>query len=51
LFLTELRPTSALFMRFMGIDYDNDAQAQEKLDAIVSQAQRTLERHGESCWN
>jgi adenylate cyclase len=46
LFLTELRPTTALFMRFMGIDYDNDAHAQEKLDAIVSQAQRTLERHG-----
>jgi adenylate cyclase len=45
MFLTELRPTTALFMRFMGIDYDNDAQAQEKLDTIISQAQRILERH------
>ena len=46
LFLTELRPTTALFVRFMGIDYDHDAQAKEKLDTIVSQAQRILERHG-----
>lgn len=46
LFLTELRPTTALFVRFMGIDYDNDAQAKEKLNTIISQAQRILERHG-----
>src|SRR6185503_6926860 len=45
LFLTELRPTTALFVRFMGIDYDNDAQAKIKLDSIISQAQRVLERH------
>ncbi len=46
LFLTELRPTTALFVRFMGIDYDHDGQAKQKLDTIVSQAQRILERHG-----
>lgn len=46
LFLTELRPTVAVFMRFMGIDYDNDEQAQEKLDTIVSLAQRVFARHG-----
>ncbi len=45
LFLTELRPTTALFVRFIGIDYDNDEQAKIKLDTIISQAQRVLERH------
>ncbi|HLA06325.1 MAG TPA: adenylate/guanylate cyclase domain-containing protein [Anaerolineales bacterium] len=46
LFLTELRPTTALFVRFMGIDYDNDVEAREKLDRLISQTQRVLERHG-----
>ncbi len=45
MFLTELRPTTAIFMRFMGIDYDHDDQAQAKLDTVISQAQRVLERH------
>jgi predicted ATPase/class 3 adenylate cyclase len=45
LLLTELRPTVALFVRFMGIDYDNDEQARQKLDAVVSEVQRTLERY------
>jgi len=43
LFLTELRPTTALFIRFTGIDYDNDPHAHEKLDSIVSKTQRVLE--------
>ena len=38
-FLTELRPTVALFLRFLGIDYDGDAQAGEKLNRFVSQVQ------------
>jgi class 3 adenylate cyclase/tetratricopeptide (TPR) repeat protein len=45
MFLNELRPTTALFMRFMGIDYDNDALASDKLNTVISQAQRVLERH------
>lgn len=45
LFLTDLRPTVPLFVRFIGIDYDNDPQAKEKLNTIISQAQRILERH------
>lgn len=45
LLLTEIRPTVALFLRFMGIDYDNDAQALEKLDAVFSQTQRIVERY------
>ncbi len=45
LLLTELRPTVALFVRFIGIDYDNDEQAREKLDEVISQVQRILEGH------
>ncbi len=44
LFLTELRPAVALFLRFTGIDYDADEQAGEKLDALICQAQAALER-------
>ncbi len=41
-FLTELRPTVALFLRFGGIDYDNDDEAGEKLNALVSKAQEII---------
>ncbi len=34
-FLAELRPTVALFLKFTGIDYDNDAAAGDKLDRFV----------------
>jgi class 3 adenylate cyclase len=34
-FLAELRPTVALFVRFTGIDYDEDAAAGHKLDAYI----------------
>jgi class 3 adenylate cyclase/tetratricopeptide (TPR) repeat protein len=44
-FLTELRPTVALFLRFTGIEYDDDAQAEEKLNLFVSQAQAILARY------
>jgi class 3 adenylate cyclase/tetratricopeptide (TPR) repeat protein len=45
LLLTELRPTIALFVRFMGIEYENDEQAREKLDAVISQVQRIVGRY------
>jgi class 3 adenylate cyclase/tetratricopeptide (TPR) repeat protein len=44
-FLTELRPTVALFLRFSGIDYDNDAEAQSKLNMYVQAVQRILARY------
>ncbi|HNB54768.1 MAG TPA: adenylate/guanylate cyclase domain-containing protein, partial [Anaerolineales bacterium] len=43
-FLAELRPASALFLRFGGIDYDLDADAPQKLDAFIRQVQRILAR-------
>jgi predicted ATPase len=45
-FLTELRPAIALFVRFGGIDYDNDAQAGAKLDAYISWAMRVVDQYG-----
>lgn len=45
LLLTELRPTVALFIRFTGIDYDNDPLAGGKLNQIISLAQQALDRH------
>jgi predicted ATPase/class 3 adenylate cyclase len=44
-FLTELRPTVALFLRFSGIDYDSDSQAQAKLNTYVQAVQRVLARY------
>ena len=44
-FLSELRPVSALFVNFKGIDYDEDEQAGAKLDAYVRWVQRAAERH------
>src|SRR5215211_5024992 len=44
-FLTELRPTVALFLRFSGIDYDGDPQAQSKLNAYIQAVQRILARY------
>lgn len=41
-FLTELRPATALFMRFEGLDYDNDQQVGEKLDVFIRQVQNIL---------
>jgi CheY-like chemotaxis protein/class 3 adenylate cyclase len=47
-FLSELRPVTALFLRFQGIHYDEDEEAGDKLDAFVSWVQSVLERHGGS---
>ena len=44
-FLTELRPTVALFLRFSGIDYDDDPEAQSKLNAYLQAVQRILARY------
>src|SRR5215207_7710692 len=44
-FLTELRPTVALFLRFTGIDYDGDSEAQPKLDTYLQAVQRVLTRY------
>jgi predicted ATPase/class 3 adenylate cyclase len=44
-FLAELRPAVALFARFGGIDYDNDADAAAKLDAYIRWVQRIVARY------
>ena len=44
-FLTELRPAVPLFVNFSGIDYDNDADAEEKLNAFVTHAQRIITKY------
>jgi len=44
-FLTELRPTVALFLGFSGIDYDGDPDAESKLNAYVQAVQRILARY------
>ena len=41
-FLTELRPATALFMRFDGLNYDQDEQVGDKLDAIICWVQQVL---------
>jgi len=44
-YLTELRPAVALFMRFSGIDYDHDPEANTKLDRFTRLAQQILARY------
>ena len=41
-FLAELRPTTALFLKFTGIDYDNDDEAESKLDSYIRWLQNTV---------
>lgn len=41
-FLAELRPAVALFLRFTGIDYDQDPDAPAKLDEFIRQVLRVL---------
>jgi len=38
-FLADLRPAVVLFLRFSGIDYDGDDEAEKKLDAFVRRTQ------------
>ena len=44
-FLAELRPATALFLRFEGLDYDQDEAAGAKLDAYVRWVQTLLARY------
>jgi adenylate cyclase len=44
-FLTELRPAVALFLRFTGIEYDDDDGAGARLDDLVRRAQQVLARY------
>jgi predicted ATPase/class 3 adenylate cyclase len=44
-FLAELRPAVALFLRFAGLDYENDDHVDEKLDAYVRWVQAVLARY------
>ena len=44
-FLSELRPVSALFINFKGIDYDADEEAGAKLDAYIRWVQHVADRH------
>ncbi|MBH9576249.1 AAA family ATPase [Inhella proteolytica] len=46
LFLSDLRPATALFLRFEGIDYDRDPGALAALDALVAQIRRAVEQQG-----
>jgi len=43
-FLTELRPATALFTRFGGIDFERDSDAPRKLDVYVRWLQRIISR-------
>ncbi len=43
-FLAELRPAYALFLRFSGIDYDDDPDAPQKLDTFIREVQHILAR-------
>ena len=44
-FLTELRPAVPLFVNFSGIDYDQDVDAEAKLDAFVTAVQRVIAKY------
>jgi len=44
-FLAELRPAAALFLRFGGIDYDQDHDAPARLNAFIRQVQQILLRY------
>ena len=45
-FLTELRPAIPVFLRFSGIDYDEDEDAVGKLDEFVRGAQKIMSGYG-----
>ncbi|MBE7470967.1 MAG: tetratricopeptide repeat protein [Anaerolineales bacterium] len=44
-FLAEIRPAVALFLKFGGINYDQEDDAGKKLDRYIQWAQRTLARY------
>ena len=44
-FPIELRPVTALFLRFTGIDYDHDPDAGEKLNRLLRHVQQNVARY------
>lgn len=44
-FLAELRPSVPLFLKFSGIDYDDDEEAGPKLDTFTRWVQSVCQRH------
>jgi adenylate cyclase len=44
-FLAELRPATALFLRFTGIDYDQDLEAGARLNAYIAWVQQVVNRY------
>ena len=48
-FLAELRPAVPFFLRFSGIDYDQDEAAIDKLDELVQKVERILGKYDGSC--
>ncbi len=45
-FLAELRPAIPFFVRFGGIDFDDDPRARELLDEFVVRSQRVIDGYG-----
>lgn len=45
-FLAELRPAVPMFVRFGGIDYDNDPDAHQLLDHFIRRAQQVIDGYG-----
>ena len=45
-YLAELRPIVSLFLRFEGVDYDEDADAGDKLDAFTRWVQGVVAHYG-----
>ena len=46
--LSELRPATALFMKFGGLDYDNDPEADAKLNAFIQWVEQVIAPHNGS---
>lgn len=46
LFVTDLRPATAVFVRLTGLDYDRDEHAAAALADLVARTQHALQRHG-----
>lgn len=45
-FVAELRPAYPVFLRFSGIDFDDDAEAMDKLDDFLRRVQRIFDHYG-----
>ncbi len=45
-FLTEIRPTVPVFLRFSGIDYDHDPNAGLRLHEYITSVQKVVDKYG-----